>query len=302
MEVAITIFMTLLNMRGASFAGSWEVVLTFFKAVPLLVLPFIALWFWNIAYLTPFNPHRLPWFSALNTASLLTFWGFIGVESALASASVIEHPQKTVPKAVVVGTFLVAVIYLFNSLGMMGVVPNEALAGSPAPYVKATYMMFGRGWDLVVGVIAFIACVGTLNAWVLTSGQIALEGAKERLFPPLLGKVNRYQAPYVSLFLAMSCTIPLLALTFSPNLLAQLEKVIDVSVTAFLLVYLASIVAYFRLAKLRGHRSLPSLVYSIGALLFSLWILVFVPWKTLFLALLFPLTGLIVYWRQRQYL
>src|SRR5690606_32154041 len=108
-----------------------------------------------------------------------TFWGFVGLETAVSTSKSIENPNRTVPRAVILGTTIVALIYMLNSIGIMGVISPEDLAKTNTPYADAAGQIFGGVWYFPIALIAFIACIGTLNAWVLTSGQIAMDAAKE---------------------------------------------------------------------------------------------------------------------------
>jgi APA family basic amino acid/polyamine antiporter len=266
MEIGLVGLITLINMQGVTLAGSIEVILTFLKCTPLLVIPLTALFFLKGEHFYPLNPEGLGIFSSMHTATVMTFWGFIGLEAATTTASMIENPTKTIPRAVIVGTLVVAFLYAINSIGIMGIVPRETLLTTQAPYVDATRILFGHGWDLAISLIAFIACVGTLNAWVLTSGQIAKEAAQDGLLPPIFGK-----AP---LLIAFLCTALILIFTATPNLLAQLNAVIDLSVTVFVLIYLACALAALKIVT--GYRFV-----IFAAILFSAMILFSASWANL---------------------
>jgi APA family basic amino acid/polyamine antiporter len=290
LEIGILAAITLVNMRGASFAGSCEIFLTLMKCTPLIIIPLVGLFFLKMEYFQFVQKGAV--LPSLNTATLMTFWGFIGLETATTTAAMIENPTKTIPRAVIMGTFIVAVIYLLNSIGIMGLVPPETLTKTQAPYVEATRILFGGGWDIGIALIAFIACIGTLNAWVLTSGQIAVEAAKDGLFPSFFAKVNGSGAPYMSLLIAFGCTVPILCLTLTPNILTQLNAIIDVSVTTFVLIYLASSIAAI---KILGKK--PIVLLASG---FCLWVLAFTSWQNLLLCSLFILSGVPVYLGQKR--
>lgn len=305
LEVAIITGVTLINIRGVSLAGSLEIFLTIMKCAPLIIVPLAALFFLKIEHFQGIdfkNPNTL---SALNTASLMTFWGFIGLETAATTAGIIENPKKTVPRAVIAGTLIVAAIYLLNSFGVMGIIPSDVLSQSQAPYADATRVMFGNGaWNIAIAVIAFIACVGTLNAWVLTSGQIAVEAAKDDLFPSFFSKTNRTNAPYMSLLIALFCTLPILCLTLTPNILAQLNAIIDVSVTIFVLIYLFCAIAYIKILAKEPLKARRYLHWGIplAAASFCIWILMFSSFQNLLICSLFVLSGVPVYfWQKRRF-
>jgi APA family basic amino acid/polyamine antiporter len=282
-------------MCGATIAGFCEIFLTLAKCAPLVLIPLVALFSLHTDYFFPLNPANLPPLSTLNTATLMTFWGFIGLETATTTASLINNPAKTIPRAILTGTLLVATIYFLNSFAIMGILPPATLSTTQAPYADAAHILFGGSWTLPMSLLAFIVCIGTLNAWVLTSGQIALEAARAHLFPALFSLTTRTGAPYISLLISYLCTLPLLFLTLTPNILTQLNFIIDLSVTAFVFIYLACTLSYLTLRP-----STPYILIALLATAFCLWILLFTSLLNLLLCTLFVLTGLPIYLYQKR--
>jgi APA family basic amino acid/polyamine antiporter len=302
LELSIITVITGINIRSASLAGSCEVFLSFLKCTPLILIPIAGFFFLKAEHFEPIP--GVPFVSSLNTTTLLTFWGFIGVETATTAAGIVENPTKTIPKAVLLGTIVVAAIYFFNSFAVMGVVPPDVLATSRAPYVDAAKVVFGGGWNKLIAVVAFISCIGTLNAWVLTSGQIAAEASKEGLFPAFFSKTNKAGTPYISLTIALVCTQLLLFLTLTPNILQQLNSIIDLSVSIFLFIYFACSLAFLKLL-IKHHivPQRPKLYYAITLLscAFCLWVLAFTSFKNLAICSLFVLSGIPIYlWQKRS--
>jgi len=300
LEIAIITSVTLVNIRGVTVAGSLEIFLTILKCTPLIIIPLAAIFFLKTEHFYPLNPGNFNVLTSLNSASLMTFWGFIGLETATTTAGIIENPKKTIPRAVITGTLIVAAIYFFNSFGVMGIVPPETLAKTQAPYVDATQILFGSGWNIAIALIAFIACIGTLNAWVLTSGQIAVEAAKNGLFPSFFSKTNKSGAPYMSLLVAFLCILPILCLTLTPNILTLFNTIIEVSVITFVLIYLFCALAYI---KILANSPKKSYLYWAIALLgsgFCIWVLLFISLQNLLLCSLFILSGVPIYMSRKK--
>lgn len=301
LEMLLITLITLINIRGTTLAGSIEVFLTLMKCLPLILIPLGALFYFKTEHFFPLNPSGASLSKTLSAASLMTFWGFIGLETATVTSGIIENPKKTVPKAVILGTLIVALIYFFNSVSMMGAVPGEILARSQAPYVDATQIIFGAGFDTLIAIVAFIACVGTLNAWVLTSGQIAMQAAKDGLFPPLFSRMNPSGAPFISLLIPLFCTLFLLIFTLTPDILSQLNQIIDISVTIFLFLYLGCSAALLKMA-FKEKIKIP-LLYKIAAplaILFCVWILSFTKLSHLLICSLFTISGIPIYYSMQK--
>jgi APA family basic amino acid/polyamine antiporter len=302
-EVAILLFITGLNLYGVQSAGKVEFVFTLLKLLPLVLVPLAGLFFFNKAHFTPFNPTSESTFTILNAAALLTLWGFIGVESATTPADAVDNPQKTLPRAIVVGTLIVAVVYIFSHCVIMGVVPPAVLVQSSAPFADAAQIIFGGDWYRMISIAASIVCLGTLNAWVLTSGQIALGAASDGHLPRFFTVKNRQGAPKWALLISSLGMIPVLIATLNQGLIAQVNFIIDISVTAFLFIYILSVLSYIKLLwqKRAGSCNVVSCLIGAGALVYCGWALYSSGLKMVALASLIALTGLPIYlWKNRK--
>jgi APA family basic amino acid/polyamine antiporter len=236
----------------------------------------------------------------LGHVTLLTLWGFIGVESATTAAGSVKNAKKTIPRALILGTLSVALIYFLSSIGIMGLIPSTDLMNSRAPFVDAAAHLWGGHWHLLISAIASVVCIGTLNAWVLTSGQIALGLAQDKLLPAPFALTNARGAPMWGIITSSLGIFPLLILTNSDSLAQQITDLIDISVISFLFVY---IICSFGLLKiLKKEKNLAFNIATIAciiALLFCLFIVSQTPLNTLIVSTLFSLSGIPMYWRMR---
>jgi APA family basic amino acid/polyamine antiporter len=300
LEIALLCAMLALNLRGVAAAGRMELILSLLKFIPLLVIPVSALAYFDYNnFMLDASLSSLSFSTLISRVTLLTLWGFIGLETATTAAGSVENPSVTIPKAVVTGTACVALLYILNSLALMGTMPGNILAQSNAPYVDVSRIVFGGNWHLIIAIIAVIACIGTLNAWVLTSGQIALGLARDRLLPLCFGITNRYGAPIIGLAISVFGMIPLLIMVMQQQLATQVLTIIDISVTSFLFVYLACCLSFFRLLFRHynpGWRMFIACVYGFIALLFCSWIIYQTEAITLLITCCFTLSGLPCYW------
>jgi len=300
-EILLLVFMCCLNLFGVSVAGKAEVLFTALKFLPLFIVPVVAIFFFDSNNFTMSETIASQDVStSLAQATLLTLWGFIGVESATTPAGSVNNPKKTIPRALMFGTFIVAVVYIFNSVAIMGLIPGNELQASNAPYVDAAARVFGGQWHLVISLAASIVCIGTLNAWVLTSGQISLGLAQDKLMPNIFAKLNKRKAPYFSIILSCLGILPLLILTADKNIASQVADVIDFSVTSFLFIYiLCSIVSLVVSFREKKH---VNIIISIIAILFSGWVISETSMNTIIISSLFTLSGVPVYlfWYKRS--
>ncbi len=299
LEIGLLALLTTLNLGGVQAAGRAEFFLSLLKFIPLLLIPAIALLFFdsnNFAH--DVITHELSVSNVLGKAATLALWGFIGVESATTPAGSVHNPSKTIPIAIVLGTTVVALVYTLNSVGIMGLIDSDVLRYSKAPYVDVIQIIFGGNWHLIISIVASVACIGTVNAWILTSGQIALGNAEDGLMPPLFSKTNKNNAPDNAILISAVGMIPFLILTKSDNFVEQLTTIIDFSVTAFLYVYLICCISLIKMliqTKQSIRYSTILMFVAVVASGFCCWLIYECSWQNLLIAFSFVLTGIPVY-------
>lgn len=303
LELMVLAIVMALNLRSVHSVGRVEFIFTLLKLLPLLIVPVVGLFFIQWEHFSPFNPTGESPLTVINSAALLTLWGFIGVESATTPAESVQNARKVIPRAIVIGTAIVAFVYILGTFSIMAVVPPALLASSKAPFAEASAILFGGNWYKVISVMAAIVCFGTLNAWVLTSGQIALGAANDGHFPEIFKKKNARGAPIWSLLISVIGMIPILILTKNENLVAQINTIIDISVTAFLFVYVFSVFSYLKLfwknSETQGM-SFKSILIGLAALLFCCWAFWSSGLKMISLASIIVFSGLPVYWLKNK--
>ncbi|ASX28422.1 amino acid permease [Rickettsia sp. MEAM1 (Bemisia tabaci)] len=298
LQIVLLTAIMILNLKGPEVAGKAEFYLTLLKFVPLLIVGLCALSHFNIdniAIAEEVENLSVP--TIMGRVALLTFWGFIGVECATTTAGSVKNPSKTIPRAIMLGTFCVAVLYLINSIGIMGLIPASELIVSKAPYADAAAKLFGGKWSNIIAVIASIICIGTLNAWVLTSGQIALGLAEDGLLPKFFAKKNSNNAPVWGIIVSCIGIVPLLVFTANDNFAEQITQIIDFSVIAFLYVYLICSLAFLKvILSSKKNFSYYYLLIAIISIVFCAWVIYETPIKTLIIASAFTIASIPLYY------
>lgn len=299
-ELILLAIITCVNCISVSFAGKLEFVLTLLKFAPLIIIPFLTIPYFNGSnFMLAEAVRGVSDASIINQASLLAFWGFIGIECATAPAGSVKNPCRTIPLAIMFGTICSALIYLANCIGIMGTIPGDALAESKAPYVMFAHMFFGGQADRIMGIIGFIICLGTLNAWTLTSGQTALGLAEDKLLPQIFAKTNRSKSPYFSIIISSIGMSVILLLTKQTSIAKQVMQIIDFSVISFLFVYLVSSVSYMKIIyKDKNPLQLSIGVFSVA---FCLWIILNSSISSIIVSVCFSLSGIVILPFVRRY-
>ncbi len=129
--------LTAVNIRGVRQGGLVQLVTTIAKLLPLVALAIAAPFFIDAGDFTPFNPSDQSAFGAVTAAASLTLWAFIGIESATVPAEDVRDPERTIPRATVIGTIVTAAVYILGTVAVFAAVPRETLVNSTAPFADA---------------------------------------------------------------------------------------------------------------------------------------------------------------------
>ncbi len=242
--IAVIAALTGINNRGAVTGAKTSLVLTILKAVPLLLIGTIGFIAFDFDNLGPFNASGLPSFEVLTAVMAYTLFSFIGVEAATIPADDVYEPDKTIPRATLIGTLAAAAVYLLSTTAVFGAVTNAELQANDAAFAVAAENMFGSWAGPAVAVVAVISCLGAMNGLILLSGQIPMAAEFDGLAPKLFGKLNINRAPSSGLVVSAILAAIVLALQYAGSGLGEaVATLVLVSAVATMIAYAFSAAA-----------------------------------------------------------
>ncbi|MDA1305687.1 MAG: amino acid permease [Acidobacteria bacterium] len=293
--LAITMVWLLIgvNISSVRRAGHVQVITTVIKVLPLALVGIGGLFFVSpeAFVVTASGPREVV--GGITQVATLTLWAFLGLECATIPAGSIENPAKTIPRATVVGTVLAAGVYLISTVGVMALVPADALANSTAPFADGARVLFGNGAAQLVAIGAAVSCFGALNGWTLVVGQLPLAVARDGLFPRAFTRVSSNGTPATGMVIGGVLATALIAANYTRGLVDLFTFIILLATLATLIPYTFCALATFRLggAKItRGLRIIAGLAF-----VYSLWAIGGAGAETVFWGFLLLMAGLPVY-------
>lgn len=268
--------LTWVNSRGVRSSGKMQVVTTALKLLPMLALILGGWFYMDWSHFTPFNTSGLPSLEAIAVTGSLTLYAFLGLESATVPADNVKDPEKTVPRATMIGTLVTSGVYILSSMMVMGMIPPEKLATSTAPFADAMQLLSGKwGETIVAGGIA-IATFGALNGWILLQGQIGQATARDGLFPAIFARNNSRGVPIYGILTGSLISSCLVLMNYGEGLVEQFKILILLATFCSLVPYLFGAAAYVSISldRLKKGSSLGA-VFFWGSLAFA-----FAMWAT----------------------
>jgi APA family basic amino acid/polyamine antiporter len=128
-------------------------------------------------------------------ACAITLFAMLGFENAAAPVDKVKDPQRTIPRALIAATVVVASLYLLTSSAILALLPVDVASQSNSPFADAV----GRGWGAAGVTFAALAiaisAAGYINANVLVCGELGYSMALRREMPAFLGRTLRGHTP-----------------------------------------------------------------------------------------------------------
>jgi len=150
-------FLTGVNALGVRAAGRVQVVTTVLKLVPLVIVGIAGMLALEPSRFAIPDPQTTPFGGSLFTVMTMTLFAFLGLEAATIPAGSVKDPDRTIPRATIVGTLATAAIYIISTAAVMSLVAPEVLTASTQPFADAARTFGGNGLARFVGVGAAIS-------------------------------------------------------------------------------------------------------------------------------------------------
>ncbi len=247
--------LTLVNIRGVREAGAVQVITTVLKLLPLVLIGTLGFFWIEATNFAPMNVSGKSDIAAISAAAALTLWAYLGLESATVPSGEVINPEKTIPRATIIGVLIAALVYISVTTVAIGVLPSTTLAASTAPLADVASSMWGSGWGVLIAVGAVIATFGTLNGFTLLTGQVPYGAAQDRVFPASLGRLSRFGTPANALVFSNLLASILVIMNFSQGLVGAFNSIILLAVMSSLLPYALCSLAELMI-RLKGNQGL----------------------------------------------
>jgi basic amino acid/polyamine antiporter, APA family len=237
---ALVIFY-LIHVIGIRWFGRFQVLMSTLKCLALLVLIIPGLFVLRSENYVPFFTHGV---SGFGVSLLPLFFAYAGFESIAQTAGEVKDSTRRLPKILLKGITITALIYVFTSIVTFGVLPGGRLQVSSAPMAEVASIYLPAGAAIFVTIGAIAAIMTALNGTIFVPSRLAIMFVEDGLAPRWLGFINKATAtPIRGLTLTLICCAILL-------ISGQLSLALNVAVFALVVLYFIHSLVFLLLPRL----------------------------------------------------
>lgn len=276
LSAAAIAFAALVNIRGADLGALIVGIATWAKFLALAVLALSAFLIGGshgaaVSHLTTGTGAPVA-IGSMGLALVSILWAYDGWADLSFASGEVKDPQRNLPRAIILGTLAIIVIYLMTNVAYLYVNPIEKVAQSRLVAADTMLALFGRAGVVLVSMFVMISSFSSLNGSMLASPRVFFAMADDGLFFETIAKVHpRYRTPYVAIILAAMLGMALV-------LSRSFESLTDTFVLAIWPFYALGVAAIYRLRRLRPDLERPyrAIGYPIVPAIFVISVVAFV--------------------------
>lgn len=204
------VLLSVINIFGVKLGAAVQNIFTVSKVAALALLIGVSFIVGNgslsnfTPVLTPIIPEALglSLFAAIAVAMSKALFAYDAWNSVTFTAEEIKHPEKNLPRALVMGTAATAVIYTLTTMAYMYIVPVQQMATVADNRIAAevAQIVFGPAGLVFITAAILISTFGCNNGLILAGPRVYYAMAKDKLFFEKVKTVNvKFKTPAVSL-------------------------------------------------------------------------------------------------------
>lgn len=211
--IGIILTLTIINIFGVKTSGRLAQIFTGLKLLAIAVIIIVGLSFGDMTHfqeqMTAINQDK-SLMQAMLLALVGVFWSFGGWHHATYLSGEVKNPKRSVPRAMIIGTLTVTIIYLLANLAFMFLLPGGEMAASKRVAGDALVTVYGFGGK-AVAVAIIVSIIGTISIYTMTAPRIYYSMAKDGIFFKSLSTLHpRFKTPYIAMLFQAFWAIVLL--------------------------------------------------------------------------------------------
>jgi basic amino acid/polyamine antiporter, APA family len=205
LAAAYVAIVAVVNSRGIHRGALLNNISTAFKVAALLALVALGFILGGGAHAVASPPVASPPVvstSAVLLALVSILWAYDGWADLAFVGGEVRDPQRNLPRALLIGTAGVVVLYLAANLVYLHLIPIDRMKGAELVAADTAQLLLGSAGVVAVSAAVAVSTFGTLNGSMMTSPRIFFALADDGLFPSALARVHPVtQAPTAAITL-----------------------------------------------------------------------------------------------------
>jgi APA family basic amino acid/polyamine antiporter len=274
--IPVVVFVAIVHLGKLSNIGLFQSGFTYAKVVLILVLGLLAFSLGTaqpISFLPAEGDGKLIASSGFAISLVYVLYAYTGWNAATYMMDEVRNPEKTVPLALLIGTALVTVLYLFINAAFLYSTPIEKISGQAEVGLIAAESILGAKGGMIMGILISFGLISTISSMTWAGPRVTAAIGRDHARFQTLGKLNKNGVPALAVILQAAIVLLLVASATFEQLINYVQALLTIS---SLMVVIGLVVLRLRRPDL--HRPYRAWGYPLTPIIFgslSLYVLWF---------------------------
>jgi basic amino acid/polyamine antiporter, APA family len=211
---ALIVLMMVINVRGTRESATVQNLATGIKVIAILAMSIVLFVLGKGSSVVPV-PHVVtpPSFAGVGLSIISVLWAYEGWQYVTFISAEAKDPQKSLPRAIALGTLALIAIYLIANFAYLAALGPAAVAASHRVAGEAIATVLGSAAGWLIASVIIVSMYSAAHATVITVPRVYFAMARDGLFFKRLTEVHpRYNTPALAIVSSCAWAI-VLALT-----------------------------------------------------------------------------------------
>jgi APA family basic amino acid/polyamine antiporter len=274
--IPVVVFVAIVHLGKLSNIGLFQSGFTYAKVVLILVLGLLAFSLGTaqpISFLPAEGDGKLIASGGFAISLVYVLYAYTGWNAATYMMDEVRNPEKTVPLALLIGTALVTVLYLFINAAFLYSTPIEKISGQAEVGLIAAESILGAKGGMIMGILISFGLISTISSMTWAGPRVTAAIGRDHARFQTLGKLNKNGVPALAVILQAAIVLLLVASATFEQLINYVQALLTIS---SLMVVIGLVVLRLRRPDL--HRPYRAWGYPLTPIIFgslSLYVLWF---------------------------
>ena len=291
--------------KGMKTSATMLVAFAFITVGTLVALIIPGLFKMELGNFTPFFVFPM---SAIGVTIFLIAETFFGWETATFLAEETKDGKRVMPKALVTGTVIIAIISMLFVITSLGVINWSAFGKMGAPLASLGIFHYGDMGRKIFTILVYMAIIGSVAGWIVSAPRLILAMANDKLFLSQFKKIHPVNSTPYKAIMFQTVVTTILVIIGSGSYHTLLQMLVPMVLIMYSAVLLCVVVLRFKKPHVKRYYKAPFgkigpfVAAAFMLSLIGIWIY-YVPgaWRIFRIAISLVLTGIPVYFLLQMY-
>ncbi|MBL7054937.1 amino acid permease [Candidatus Woesearchaeota archaeon] len=207
--------------------------------------------------LSNFTPFFVSPISSILLTIFLIAETFFGWETATFLAEETKNGREVMPKALIYGTVIIAIISLLFVITSLGAINWKIFGISTTPLTDLGILHYGLFGGSVMTIMVYLAIIGSVAGWVVSAPRLLLAMAKDKLFLTQFSKIHHTNLTPHRAIMFQTVLTTILVIVGAGSYTTLLHLLVPIVLIAYSFVLLSVVVLRYKMPDKKRYFRVP---------------------------------------------